>query len=84
MNEKAAQALRAIDRAMKADDPAEIDKELSKAKNLIELLGAQCDQAEARRRYWCTEATKLMQRVDSLRRAPVKIVRVGRNGVLER
>lgn len=73
MNEKATFALRAIDRAMKADDPSETDKELSKARNLIELLGAQCDAAEEQRRYWCKETTKLRKQMDKYRAAQTVI-----------
>lgn len=88
MNEKATFALRAIYRAMKADDPSETDKELSKARNLIELLAAQCDAAEEQRRYWCNEAAKGMRRIDVLRSANsalevrIKTIEVTNRGTL--
>ena len=69
MNQTAIYILSAIDRALKATDPAEVAAEMKRARNLTEILGAQCDAAEERRRYWCTEATKAMKRVDTLRRA---------------
>lgn len=69
MNEKATFALRAIDRAMKADDPAETAAELQRARNLIELLGAQCDASEKQRRYWCGEVKKSRKQADEARAA---------------
>ena len=69
MNQTAIYILSAIDRALKATDPAEVAAEMKRARNLTEILGAQCDAAEERRRYWCTEATKVMKRMDTLRRA---------------
>ena len=69
MNQTAIYILSAIDRAMKADDPAETAAELQKACNLIELLAAQCDAAEEQRKYWCNEAAKGMRRIDVLRSA---------------
>ena len=80
MNQTAIYILSAIDRAMKATDPAEAEAEMKRARNLTEILGAQCDAAEERRRYWCTEATKAMKRVDTLRRANSELearVRIG-------
>ena len=69
MNQTAIYILSAIDRALKATDPAEAEAEMKRARNLTEILGAQCDAAEERRRYWCNETTKAMKRIDTLRRA---------------
>ena len=80
MNQTAIYILSAIDRALKATDPAEAAAEMKRARNLTEILGAQCDAAEERRRYWCNETTKLMKRIDTLRRANSELetqVRIG-------
>ena len=68
MNQTAIYILSAIDRALKATDPAEAGAEMKRARNLTEILGAQCDAAETSRRYWCNEAAKVMKRMDTLRR----------------
>ena len=80
MNQTAIYILSAIDRAMKATDPAEAEAEMKRARNLTEILGAQCDAAEERRRYWCNEAAKAMKRIDTLRRVNSELetqVRIG-------
>lgn len=70
MNDKAQIAIRAIDKAMATiDDTTDTMAHLRKARNMIELLGAQCDAAEEQRKYWCNEAAKGMRRIDVLRSA---------------
>ena len=69
MNQTAIYILSAIDRALKATDSAEAAAEIKRARNLVELVGSQCDASEKERRYWCNEARKLRKQLDKFRAA---------------
>ena len=69
MNQTAIYILSAIDRALKATDPAEAADEMKRARNLTEILGSQCDASEKERRYWCNEARKLRKAMDRVQAA---------------
>ena len=69
MNQTAIYILSAIDRALKATDPAEAAAEMKRARNLTEILGAQCDASEKERRYWCNEAKSIRKQMDKFKAA---------------